>query len=141
MQANVCSIADGEGLCYGLEETLSGNTVDAHRLLLWSAELGKQDDLLEAMYSGYFEKGLPLFNHSDLLTITDQVGIDNHGAQVLLSSDRYRTEVAQDGQLAQELGATGVPFYVFDMKYGISGAQPVEAFTDTLEAAWSSEAI
>jgi predicted DsbA family dithiol-disulfide isomerase len=55
MQANVCSIADGEGLCYNLENTLSGNTFDAHRLLLWSASLDKQDELLEAMYSSYFE--------------------------------------------------------------------------------------
>ena len=141
MQANVCSIADGEGLCYDLDGTLSGNTVDAHRLLLWSDELGRQDELLEAMYSGYFEKGLPLFTHSDLLIVTDQVGIDHHAAQALLSSERFRAEVLRDGQIAQELGATGVPFYVFDMKYGISGAQPVEAFTQTLEGAWSSEAI
>lgn len=67
MQANVCAIADGEGLCYNLEETLSGNTFDAHRLLLWSATIGKQDALLEIMYSAYFETSLPLFSHQDLI--------------------------------------------------------------------------
>ena len=61
MQANVCAIADGEGLCYDLDETLSGNTFDAHRLLLWAATIGKQEELLEAMYSAYFEKSKALF--------------------------------------------------------------------------------
>jgi predicted DsbA family dithiol-disulfide isomerase len=141
MQSNVCAIAKGEGLCYELDETLSGNTLDAHRLLLWSDEFGKQDDLLEAMYSGYFEKGLPLFTHTDLLAITDQVGIERDVVTDLLESDRYRAEVVRDGQLAQELGATGVPFFVFDMKYGISGAQSLDAFSQTLETAWSSRVI
>ena len=67
MQANVCAVADGEGLCYALDETLSGNTFDAHRLLLWSATLGKQDELLETLFSNYFEKSLPVFSHADLV--------------------------------------------------------------------------
>lgn len=141
MQSNVCTIARGEGLSYELDETLSGNTLDAHRLLLWSDGFGKQDELLEAMYSGYFEKGLPLFTHLDLLAITDQVGIDRVAASEVLASEQFRNEVGRDGQLAQELGATGVPFFVFDMKYAISGAQPLDAFAQMLESAWRSEAI
>ena len=69
MQANVCAIADGEGLCYDLDDTLSGNTFDAHRLLLWSATVNKQSELLEAMYSAYFEKSKPLFSHTDLVSV------------------------------------------------------------------------
>lgn len=141
MQSNVCAIAQGEGLSYELDETLSGNTLDAHRLLLWSDGFGKQDVLIEAMYSGYFEKGLPLFTHLDLLAMTDQVGIDRVAAGEVLASDQFRSEVARDGQLARELGATGVPFFVFDMKYAISGAQPLDAFTQMLETAWGSKAI
>ena len=136
MQANVCAIADGEGLCYRLDETLSGNTADAHRLLLMAGEIGKQDELLEAMYRGYFEEGRPLFKPEELLTITDQVGIDHDLARGVLASDNYRDQVEADGRMAHSLGASGVPFFVFDMKFGISGAQPVEAFTQTLEAAW-----
>jgi len=141
MQSNVCTIAQEEGLSYELDETLSGNTLDAHRLLLWSDGFGKQDVLIEAMYSGYFEKGLPLFTHLDLLAMTDQVGIDRVAAGEVLASGEFRSEVARDGQLAQELGATGVPFFVFDMKYAISGAQPLDAFIQTLESAWRSKAI
>jgi len=136
MQANVCAVADGEGLCYNLDETLSGNTLDAHRLLLWAEGNGKQEELLEAMYSAYFEKSQPLFSHDDLLAITDLVGIDHASAKALLDSDNFHDKVLEDGELAKQLGATGVPFFVVDMKFGISGAQPVEAFTQTLEEAW-----
>lgn len=136
MQANVCAIADGEGLCYNLDGTLSGNTFDAHRLLLWSAEIGKQDALLEAMYSAYFEKSQPLFSREDLIAVCSQVGISATEVDEILSSDNFSQEVIADRALAAQLGATGVPFFVIDMKYGISGAQPLEAFTQTLETAW-----
>lgn len=136
MQANVCAIADGEGLCYKLDETLSGNTIDAHRLLLWAEGIGKQEELLEAMYSAYFEKSQPLFSHEDLLAVTDQVGIDHSSVLALLNSDKFHDRVLEDGELARQLGATGVPFFVVDMKFGISGAQPIEAFRQTLEMAW-----
>ncbi|MEY4496832.1 MAG: hypothetical protein RLZZ364_137 [Actinomycetota bacterium] len=136
MQANVCAIADGEGLCYNLDQTLSGNTFDAHRLLLWAETLTLQDQLLEAMYSGYFEKSLPLFTHEDLLAITSSVGIPESEAKALLESDRFAPEVLRDREIASQLGATGVPFFVFDMKFGISGAQPLAVFTQTLERAW-----
>jgi predicted DsbA family dithiol-disulfide isomerase len=137
MQENVCSIADGEGLCYNLENTLSGNTFDAHRLLLWSASLDKQDELLEAMYSSYFEKERPLFSHSDLVLVATGVGIDADKVEEILTSDKFSDEVIADRNLAAQLGATGVPFFVFDMKFGLSGAQPLEAFNKTLENAWS----
>jgi len=136
MQANVCAVADGEGLCYNLDETLSGNTFNAHRLLLWAATLGKQDELLEAMYSAYFEKSLPLFSHEDLIKVCALVGINSEDVAALLESDQFSEDVLGDRELASQLGATGVPFFVIDMKYGISGAQPLEAFTQTLNTAW-----
>ena len=139
MQANVCAVADGEGLCYNLDETLSGNTFDAHRLLLWSASIGKQDELLETLFSDYFEKSKPVFSHADLVSAAVAVGIDADKADDLLTSDLYVDEVIADRNLAGQLGATGVPFFVFDMKFGISGAQPLEAFTQTLESAWAQE--
>ena len=139
MQANVCAVADGEGLCYQLDETLSGNTFDSHRLLLWAATIEKQDELLEALFSNYFEKSLPVFSHADLVSAAVGVGIDADKADDLLTSDLYTDEVIADRNLAHQLGATGVPFFVFDMKYGISGAQPLEAFQQTLASAWEDE--
>ena len=137
MQANVCAVADGEGLCYNLDDTLSGNTFDAHRLLLWAASIGKDKELLEAMYSGYFEKSLPIFSHQDLLSIAESVGIAAVDAMNVLDSDLFAAEVIKDRDVASSLGATGVPFFVIDMKYGISGAQPTTTFLETLNTAWA----
>jgi predicted DsbA family dithiol-disulfide isomerase len=128
MQANVCSIADGEGLCYDLSETYSGNTVDAHRLILWAESFGKGDQLLEAIYSAYFEKKEQIFSHEDLIAIATSVGIKTADALAFLQSDQLRERVSEDQNLAHQLGANGVPFYVIDMKFGISGAQPQEVF-------------
>ncbi len=137
MQANVCSIADGEGLCYDLENTFSGNTMDAHRVLKWAESTGLAQELLEKMYSAYFEQSKPLFTHDDILAITDELGLDRTEVIAVLISDNYRDLVLQDQDIARQLGANGVPFFVIDMKYGISGAQPQEVFTQTLATALS----
>jgi len=137
MQANVCSIADGEGLCYELENTLSGNTMDAHRVLKWAESTGAAQELLEKMYSAYFEQSKPLFTHEDILAITDELGLDQASVIAVLISDNYRDLVLQDQDIARQLGANGVPFFVIDMKYGISGAQPQEIFSQTLATALS----
>jgi predicted DsbA family dithiol-disulfide isomerase len=136
MQANVCAVADGEGLCYNLDETLSGNTFDAHRALAYAATVGKQNELLEAMYSAYFEKSLPLFSYEDICKVAETVGIQSKDLLAVLESDLFQEAVVKDRKVASELGATGVPFFVIDMKYGISGAQPLEVFLQTLETAW-----
>ena len=128
MQANVCSIADGEGLCYDLSETLSGNTADAHRLILWAEEIGKGDELLEVIYSAYFEKKQSIFTNEDLIALASSIGINGDEAKALLQSDRFADQVNEDQDLARQLGANGVPFYVIEMKFGISGAQPQEHF-------------
>ena len=135
MQANVCSIADGEGLCYDLKNTLSGNTGDAHRILLWAATQGKQAELLEEMYSAYFEKSEPLFSRDDLKVVAARVGIDAATIDAVLDLGEYAAEVQQDQAVAHSLGANGVPFFVIDMQIGISGAQPQEVFDQALNQA------
>ena len=135
MQANLCEIADGEGLCYNLSDTLSGNTKDAHRLLIWAEKFNKQDELLEAMYSSYFEKSGSLFDHQSLANLASQVGLDKAQALELLASDEFTGEVEIDQATAHQFGANGVPFYVVDRKYAISGAQPQEIFNQTLAKA------
>ena len=137
MQANVCAVADGEGLCYNLDDTLSGNTFDAHRVLLYAATINKQDELLEAMYASYFENSLPLFSHQDICAVAESVGIPAVDVMNVLDSGQFANEVLADRDMASQLGATGVPFFVIDMKYGISGAQPLEAFVETINAAWN----
>ena len=120
-----------------MKNTLSGNTLDAHRLVLWGAGKGKQQELLEALYSAYFEQSKPIFSHEDLLVIAESVGLDRREAETLLMTDLLEDQVREDQSIAHQLGANGVPFFVFDMKYGISGAQPQEVFDQTLVAALS----
>lgn len=138
MQENVTAVAHSVGLDYHLEGTLSGNTEDAHRLLLWAGEVGGQDALLERMYAAYFTEGRSLFTREALLELVDEAGLDTADAKAVLDTDRYQDQVLADGVLARELGANGVPFFVFDMQYGISGAQPLEVFNNTLDAITSS---
>ena len=135
MQANVTEVARSVGLDYHLDGTLSGNTEDAHRLLLWAGEAGGQEELLERMYAAYFTEGRSLFGRVELLELVDEAGLDAAAAGQVLDSDAYRDAVIDDGDLARELGANGVPFFVFDKRYGISGAQPLQVFTRTLDAA------
>ena len=137
MQENVIGVAHSVGLDFHLEGTLSGNTEDAHRLLLWAGDVGGQDALLERMYAAYFTEGRSLFTRETLLELVDEAGLDIADAAAVLDSDRYQDEVLADGALARELGANGVPFFVFDTQYGISGAQPLEVFTNTLDAVTS----
>jgi predicted DsbA family dithiol-disulfide isomerase len=89
------------------------------------------------MYSSYFEKSLPLFSHLDLCSVAESVGIASVDVMNILESDQFKSEAIADRELATQLGATGVPFFVVDMKYAISGAQPLEAFVQTINTAWS----
>lgn len=135
MMASVTSAAAEVGLDYHLDQTRSGNTRDAHRLVLWAQEQGAAQPLLESMYAGYFTMGLPVFTVDDLLPFVAGVGLDTEQARAMLSSDALALQVQQDQQLASSLGASGVPFFVFNRAYGISGAQPLEVFQQTIAQA------
>lgn len=135
MMSQVTEVASSVGLEYRLDHTLSGNTAPAHRLLLWAQDLGKGQELLEALYAGYFTDALPIFTADDLMPFVEQVGLDTDAARSLLAADDYLDRVISDQQVAAELGATGVPFFVLDARLGISGAQPAEVFSQALARA------
>jgi predicted DsbA family dithiol-disulfide isomerase len=103
--------------------------------VLWAATVGKQQELLEAMYSAYFEKSEALFTREDLIAVSAKVGISTAEVNSVLDSAEFASQVDEDQQLAHSLGANGVPFFVIDMKIGISGAQPQEVFDQALEQA------
>lgn len=135
MMANVTEVAATVGLSYRLLDTVSGNTRDAHRLVLWAQAQGQSAELLESLYSGYFEQARDIFTTEALCELADEAGLDSTEARAMLSTTAFIDDVAADQELAAEFGATGVPFFVFDRTYGISGAQPLEAFVATLERA------
>jgi len=133
MMDNVTSVAAGEGLNFRLLDGVSGNTGDAHRLMLWAAEQGRGQELVEALFHRYFELAEPVFTIDDLLPIAEEVGLDRAAAAELLASDAYADQVVADQAQAAAYGANGVPFFVFDRKVGFSGAQPLEVFLGALE--------
>ncbi len=135
MMGQVTKVALGEGLSYRLLDTTSGNTELAHELLLWAQDQGRGQELLERLYSAYFERAEPVFTREELLPHVAAVGLDVGEARAAIDSGVYRARVAEDVDLARQFGANGVPFFVFDRRYGISGAQPLEAFVQTLREA------
>ena len=132
MMGQVTAVASGEGLAFRLLDTTSGNTELAHEVLLWAQDQDRGQELLERLFAAYFEQAQPIFTLEDLLHHVSAVGLDADQARAAVASGVYRGRVAEDVDLARQFGATGVPFFVFDRRYGISGAQPLEAFAQTL---------
>jgi len=142
MMTNVTEVAAAEGLDYHLDLCMTGNTRDAHRLALWAQEQDPAiaDQLLEAMYSAYFEQGRGVFTTDDLVAFASEVGLDADAAREMLSGTEYLDQVVQDQVLARTFGANGVPFFVIDRAYGVSGAQPLEVFLDAIDQARAATA-
>ncbi|MGY2085480.1 DsbA family oxidoreductase [Blastococcus sp. SYSU DS0539] len=135
--AQVEQVAAGEGLEYHLTDAVSGNTLLAHELLHLAAEHGARNELKERLLHAYFEEGRPVFDVDSLVPFAVEVGLDEAEVREALGDRRYLAAVRQDGATAQALGATGVPFFVVDRKYGAAGAQPAELLLQILERAWA----
>ena len=131
--AQVTQLAEAEGLTFDFGRVASApNTVDAHRLVLLASQQDKTWEAAHALFRGYFAEGRNLNHVGDLLEIAQEVGVE--GAPATLESDAYTQEVRASQQEAQRLGISGVPFYVFNGTHGLSGAQPVGAFLQVLDA-------
>ncbi len=126
---HVTSVAAGEGLKFdfGKQET-SPNTMDAHRLIAYAKREGKQQAMKEALMSAYFEKGVNLTRTKNLVAAAVQLGMDAEAVESFLKSDELTAEVKMEEQLNSQRGISGVPFYIINNKYGVSGAQPPEVF-------------
>lgn len=130
------------GLPYVTSGRDYGSSFDMHRLLHFALEQGRQDVLLDALYAGNFAEQAPLFgDRGRLVEVAVAAGFGEADVRAVLDDPTaYADAVRADEAEAAALGATGVPFFVFDRKYGVSGAQPSETFTAVLEKAWSERA-
>jgi predicted DsbA family dithiol-disulfide isomerase len=131
------AVAAEEGLLYRLGEAQRANTVDAHRLLHLAAAEGRQGALKEELLAAYFLRAANVADPAVLRKAAADVGLDARRVEEVLASEEYAAEVEADIREAAALGATGVPFFVIDRKYGVAGAQPAEVMTQVLERAWS----
>lgn len=130
------AVAAEEGLLFRHHQALRVNTVDAHRLLHLAACEDKQAQLKEALLSAYFIETENVADHDTLVRIATGVGLEEKRVREVLQGKEYADEVEADIREAASLGANGVPFFVIDRKYGISGAQPSEVFGQVLDRAW-----
>lgn len=133
----VTGLAAAEGLEYHLENAHGANTFDAHRLIHLASAKGLQGEMKERLMRAHFTEGVAVGVPTELVRLAAEVGIDEADAGDLLKSDRYSDEVRADEQRARELGVSGVPFFVVNAKWGISGAQPTEVFAEALNRIWA----
>ncbi|WP_433260058.1 DsbA family oxidoreductase [Actinosynnema sp. CS-041913] len=139
MDDQVARLARGEGLGYRTDREV-GSTLDAHRLLHLAKEHGLQHRLVKLSFAAHFGEAASLFTPEALAALADQAGLDpDDTRRVLHDPDAYLDAVRADEREAGRLGATGVPFFVIDGRYGISGAQPLDTFTKALSTAWSDD--
>ncbi len=132
--------AAAEGLEYRTEGRDHGSTFDMHRLLHLARERGRQDELLQILYTANFAEERSVFGDDErLVELAVSAGLDEGDARTVLADPAaYADDVRADEREAAGLGANGVPFFVLDRRYGVSGAQPAEVFTQALEQAWAS---
>ncbi len=140
MMEGLVATAAEEGLTMRLLDNVHTNTVDAHRLLHLALEAGGpalQRELKERLLAAYFTRAEDVGDHVVLRAAATGAGLDAVRVDEVLAGDEFADAVARDVAQARAYGATGVPFFVVDSRYGISGAQPAEAFTQVLERAWT----
>ena len=140
MQEQLIATAAEEGLAFRLLENVHTNTIDAHRILHLALETGGpalQRDLKEALLAAYFVRAEDVGDHAVLRAAATEAGLDEARVAEVLASDEYADAVQADIAQARAYGATGVPFFVVDRKYGVSGAQPADVFSRVLEQAWA----
>lgn len=137
---HMTDVAAEEGLSFDFARTRSGNTFDAHRLLHFALERGGaavQGALKERLLLAYFSEGEPVGDRDTLVRLAGSVdGLDEAEVTDVLAGDAYADHVRADETAAEELDITGVPFFLVDRKFAVSGAQSVEVFTRVLDRAW-----
>ena len=134
-ESRVAGLAEAEGLGFQPERPV-GNTFDIHRVLHLGLAKGVQAQLLNAVNDAYFGQGRQVFDRDVITEIAAETGLDATAAGDVIDGDAYAEEVRRDELQARELGVSGVPFFVFDMALGVSGAQPAEMFASALQQAW-----
>ena len=136
MLDSMTATAAQDGLDFAFDRMRGGNTFDAHRVIHLAAERGLQGAVKERLLRATFTEGEPIGDHEALVRLAAEAGLDADEVREVLQGSRFADDVRADEQDAQRLGITGVPFFVVDRRYGVSGAQPAEVLREVLEKAW-----
>ncbi len=130
--ANVVNMAAQEGLEYHLDKSVVANTKKAHRVLHLAKTEGKGDEMKETLLKAYFTDSLNIDDDTVLIKLGKEIGLSDSAISEVLTSDKFQNEVDQDIYESRTIGVKGVPFFVLDRKFAISGAQPDSVFDQTL---------
>jgi predicted DsbA family dithiol-disulfide isomerase len=134
--AHVTQVAAEEGITFNFhKQAVSPNTRSAHRIIQLAKHVNLQTEVKEAFMKAYFTDGVDLSKNENLITCATQAGMESNIVEQLLASDMGVAEVIQAEKEIQQLGITGVPFYIINNKYGLSGAQPPDAFIEVIQKA------
>lgn len=136
MHQNITQQAKEIGLEYNFDIAKMANSFDAHRISHLAKSLDKGNELEELLFKAYFTEGKDISSPAVLIEIGNKVGIDSAAIEEVLNSKNYTQAVHLDIEEAQKIGVQGVPFFVFDRKYAVSGAQSPEVFLETLTQTW-----
>jgi predicted DsbA family dithiol-disulfide isomerase len=131
-QSQLTELAAAEGLEYHLDRTRGGNSFDAHRMIHLAAAHGLQDAAKERLMRAYFTEAEPIGDPDTLVRLMAEIGIDEDEARSVLHGDAYADAVREDEHVATRIGIQGVPFFVLNRRYGVSGAQPAEVLLEAL---------
>lgn len=127
------------GLSMNFDQAIITNTFDGHRLIHWAADQGKMTQMVDRLFKAHFEDGLHVGDYEVLANLAAEIGLDKEQALEVLASNAYADKVKEDQEEGVALGINSVPFFVFDRKFSLSGAQPVELFEEAIEKAFGLE--
>ncbi|WP_426493361.1 DsbA family oxidoreductase [Hymenobacter sp. 102] len=136
MSANMAQSAAQEGLAFDFDRVVPANSLRAHRLVHLAAQHGRQDAAKERLFKAYLEEGLDINDVATLTRLGAELQLPAAEVEQLLASDQFEQAVRYDEYQAQQLNIRGVPYFVFEDKYAVSGAQPTELFQEVLEKVW-----
>jgi predicted DsbA family dithiol-disulfide isomerase len=127
------------GLDFQWEQLQGGNSYDAHRLIHFARAQGRESAVTDRIMRGWYSEGAALGDRDTLTTLAVEAGLDEHAVRELLAGDEYGIDVRTDEAMAAQLGITAVPTFVFDQKYAVQGAQPVEIIVNALRHTWEDQ--
>ncbi|TDQ06912.1 DsbA family oxidoreductase [Pedobacter metabolipauper] len=135
----VAQTAAAVGLKFNFDISVVANSFDAHRLIQLAKSNDLGDEVEEQLFVAYFTSGKDISNHQTLVEIGTGIGLNKLSIETMLSSDEFTDEVRYDEQMAQNIGIQGVPFFIFNQKLAVSGAQPPETFLGAMKQVWESQ--
>jgi predicted DsbA family dithiol-disulfide isomerase len=142
LNRQVTEMAAGEGLQYDLDKAIIANSMNAHRFSHFALSKNKQDEAEEQLFKAYFTEGKNTDDINILIQLGKSIGLDETELRKVLESERFTEDVRMDIYESQQLGVRGVPFFVFNRKYAVSGAQETPVFLQNLEKSfeeWKQE--